>query len=571
MSSEPSYPPFRLAFPERSEWIFSRVLEHRARTGPDRLFLQFMDNPPLNYGEVDRRVNRLAHGLLSVGVSRGDRVLIMLPNCLEFMLAWWAANRIGAIEVSVNTAYKGYFLEHLVNNSGGRIMVVAREFLDRLQASEEKLPHLETLVVYSGESRAPADVPTFRRFRLLAFEELPRQREDPPGVVLAHRDLCAIMYTSGTTGPSKGVMMPNAQCHLFAESVLNLTRLTQEDVYFVTTPLYHGNAPLMQVYPPMLVGARAVIWPWFSASEWVSQVRRVGATVTNLLGVMMDFIFRQAPRRDDTNHHLRLVLGQPAPAAIAEEFKKRFGLERILEYYGMTEISIVTMMPYDEFAPGSCGKVVSDWFDLRIADPETDEELPPGEVGELLVRPKEPWAFNQGYWDMPEKSLEALRNVWYHTGDGLKRDAEGYYYFVDRMRDVIRRRAVNISSFDVEAVIGEHPAVLECAVVAVPSEFAGGEDEIKACLVLSEGAELVPEEFVAWCEEKLPYFAVPRYVEILSALPKTPSNKVQKYLLRQTAVTATIWDRVGAGYQLKEEVRKAEVKRQRKKEAQDAV
>lgn len=229
------------------------------------------------------------------------------------------------------------------------------------------------------------------------------------------------------------------------------------------------------------------------------------------------------------------------------------------------------MMPDDEFRPGSCGKALSEWFDLRIADPETDEELPPGQAGELLVRPKAPWVFSQGYWGMPETSLEALRNVWYHTGDGLKRDEDGYYYFVDRMRDVIRRRAVNISSFDVEAVIGEHPAVRECAAVAVPSEFAGGEDEVKVCLVLHEGAAFQPEDFLAWCEEKLPYFAVPRYVEMLAELPKTPSNKVQKYLLRQAAITAETWDRVKAGYQLEEEARKAAEKRQRRREARDGI
>jgi crotonobetaine/carnitine-CoA ligase len=565
------YPALSLTLPDRREWIFSRVLGHRARTHRDRPFLQFMEEPPLTYAEVDRLVNRLAHGLLGLGVERGDRVLVMLPNSIEFMVTWWALNRIGAIEVSVSTAYKGYFLEHLVNNSGGRIMVVAGDLLDRLQASEEKLPHLETLLISSAKDDPRPEVPTFKRFTVRALEELYAPREDPPGVALSHRDLCAIMYTSGTTGPSKGVMMPNAQCHLFAECVVNLTRLTDADAYFVATPLYHGNAPLMQVYPALLVGARAVIWPRFSASEWVTQIRRVGATVTNLLGVMMDFVHRQPPREDDRCHRLRVVLGQPAPAAIVEDFKRRFGPERILEYYGMTEIGVVTMMPYDEFRAGSCGKVVSEWFDLKIVDPETDEELPPGEAGDLLVRPREPWIFNQGYWAMPERSLAALRNVWYHTGDGLKRDGDGYYYFVDRMRDVIRRRAVNISSYDIETVVGDHPAVLEGAVVAVPSEFAGGEDEIKVCLVLREGAGLVPEAFMAWCEERLPYFAVPRYVEVLSELPKTPSNKVQKYLLRQAGVTGATWDRVKAGWELGEEVKKAEARRRRQREARDGI
>lgn len=562
------YPPLTLTCPDPGAWIFSGVLESRAMTLGDRPFLQFMEEPPLSYAEVNRRVNRLAHGLQALAVGRGDRVLVMLPNCMDFLLTWWAVNRLGAIEVSVNPAYKGYFLEHLVNNSGGKIMVVARDLLDRVAASEEKLTALERLVVW-GEPDRP--FPPFKRLRTHRFEELFTTREDPAAFRSSHRDLCAITYTSGTTGPSKGVMMTNAQCHLAAESAVNLTRLTKDDVYFVTSPLHHANALIMQVYPAMLVGARAVIQPRFSASEWVGQIRRVGATVTNLLGVMMDFVFRQPPREDDRQHRLRLVLGQPAPAAIVEAFRERFGLERVLEYYGMTEIGIVTLMPYDGFRTGSCGKAVADWFDLRIADPETDEELPPNEVGELLVRPKSPWVFSQGYWGMPEKSLEVLRNVWYHTGDALKRDMEGYYYFVDRMRDVIRRRAVNISSFDVETVITDHPAVLECAVVAVASEFAGGEDEIKACLVLHEGAELVPQEFVAWCEDRLPYFAVPRYVEVMPELPRTPSNKVQKHLMRQMGITGETWDRIKAGHRLKEEIRKMEHAHRGRPESRDAA
>lgn len=553
------FPPLALAFPDRRDWIFSGVLAHRARTHGDRPFLQPLDGDALTYAETDRAVNRLAHGLRAVGVARGDRVLLMLPNVVDFMLVWWAVNRLGAIEVSVNSAYKGYFLEHLVNNSGGRVMIVADVFCDRLRASEERLPGLETLVVHGGDA-APGG---FTRLRTLPFAALDSGDERPPGEELSHRDLCAIMYTSGTTGPSKGVMLPNAHCHLFAEATANLTRLTGDDTYFVATPLYHGNAPIMQVYPAMLAAGRAVIVPRFSASEWVDQIRRSGATVTNLLGVMMEFVFRQPERPGDGTHRLRVVLGQPAPAAIVEEFKKRFAVPKVLEYYGMTEIGVVTMMPWDAVRPGSCGQAVADWFDLRIADPETDEELPPGEVGELLVRPKAPFAFNQGYWDMPDKTLEALRNVWYHTGDGLKCDADGYYYFVDRMRDVIRRRAINISSYDVERVASDHPDVRECAAVAVPSELPGGEDEIKLCLVLRESATLVPEAFLAWCEDRMPYFAVPRYLEVRRDLPRTPNDKVQKYLLRETG-TAAVWDRVQAGYQLAEEVRKADARRRRR-------
>jgi crotonobetaine/carnitine-CoA ligase len=551
-----TFPPLDLAVPDRRDWIVSRVLAERARTHGDRAFVQLLDQPALTYAEVDRRVNALAHGLTALGVSRGDRALLMLPNSLEFLLVWWALNRLGAIEVPINHAYKGYFLEHVVNNSGARVIVIARDLVARLQASEAQVPGLETAVVHGGDDPLPA----FTRLRAIPFTELDTGRDDPPGVELSPRDLLAIMYTSGTTGPSKGVMMPNAHCHLFAELTANLTRLTGDDVYFVATPLYHGNAPMMQVYPAMLRGGRAVICPRFSASEWVDQIRRSGATVTNLLGVMMEFIFRQPEQPGDRDHRLRVVLGQPAPAAIVEDFTRRFGIPRVLEYYGMTEIGIVTMMPWDDVRPGSCGVAVSEWFDLEIVDPETDEPRGPGEVGELLVRPKAPWLFNQGYWRMPDTTLEALRNVWYHTGDGLKRDADGYFSFVDRMRDVIRRRAVNISSYDVERVVADHPDVAECAAVAVPSGLPGGEDEIKLCLVLRAGATLDPEAFLAWCEDRMPYFAVPRYLELLPALPRTPNDKVQKYRLRETGVAAA-WDRVKAGYRLAEEIRKARARR----------
>ncbi len=558
------FPPLHFAFPDQRDWIFPRVLAERARTHGDRPFIGMLGEPALTYAEADRHVNRLAHGLARLGVGRGDRVLIMLPNCVEFMLLWWAVNRLGAIEVSVNNAYKGYFLEHLVANSGGRIIVAAAEFLEHLAAAEARCPALETVVVRDEPGEGPAPRPSFARLRTLDLAALPADRDDPPEVEVTPRDLCAIMYTSGTTGPSKGVMLPHAHCTLFAEATANLTRLTEADAYFVATPLYHGNAPIMQVYPSLLRGGRAILCRRFSASEWVEQIRSSGATVTNLLGVMMDFVYRQPPRAGDRDHRLRLVLGQPAPAAIVEDFTRRFGLERVLEYYGMTEIGVVTMMPWDAVRPGSCGVAVSEWYELRVADPETDEPVPTGQVGELLVRPRAPWAFSQGYWQMPEKTVEAMRNLWYHTGDGLKQDEDGYYYFVDRMRDVIRRRAVNISSYDIECVIADHPDVVECAAVAVPSEFVGGEDEIKLSVVLRDGARLQPEAFLGWCEERLPHFAVPRFLEALPSLPRTPSNKIQKYLLRQQAAGAAVWDRVAAGYRLKEEIRKQEARARRR-------
>ncbi|GIX47406.1 MAG: hypothetical protein KatS3mg131_1617 [Candidatus Tectimicrobiota bacterium] len=234
-----------------------------------------------------------------------------------------------------------------------------------------------------------------------------------------------------------------------------------------------------------------------------------------------------------------------------EAFQRRFKT-KLLEAYGMTEINIPTYMPYDEgLRPRSCGKLLEEWFEMRIVDPETDEPLPPHTVGEIVVRPKEPWCFMAGYNAMPEKTVEAWRNLWFHTGDAGMYDEEGYFYFVDRLKDCIRRRGENISSFEVEQVLNRHEAVAESAVVAVKSEFAGGEDEVKACIVLKPSYRLTPEALLDYCQERMPYFAVPRYVEFVDALPKTPTEKIQKHKLREAGITPATWDREKAGYRLR--------------------
>ena len=229
-------------------------------------------------------------------------------------------------------------------------------------------------------------------------------------------------------------------------------------------------------------------------------------------------------------------------------FQQRFNT-RLLELYGMTECNIPTYMPYDGgLRDHSCGKVLDEWFEMAIVDPDTDEELPPDTVGEMVVRPKEPWTFMAGYHAMPEKTVEAWRNFWFHTGDAGWRDAEGYFYFIDRMKDCIRRRGENISSYEIEQVLNDHPAVAESAAVAVKSSFAGGEDEVKACVLLRPGMQLQPENLLDYCQERMPYFAVPRYVEFISDMPKTPTEKLRKHVLREAGVTPATWDREAAGY-----------------------
>ena len=315
----------------------------------------------------------------------------------------------------------------------------------------------------------------------------------------------------------------------------------------VTTPLFHGNAQFLAAYPALVAGARFVLYSHFSASRWIDQIRQCGATVTNFLGVMMDFVWKQPPRPDDADNHLRCIFAAPTAYSILDEFKARFGVEAFVEVFGLTETSMPILSPYGEDRPpGAAGLAAADWFDVRLVDPDTDEEVPVGELGELAIRTKVPWTCSMGYYNMADKTAEAWRNLWFHTGDGLRRDAEGWYYFVDRLKDALRRRGENISSYEVEQALLSHPQITECAVVAVKADIEAGEDEVMAWLVTSGPIDM--DELWAWADTRMPAFTVPRFIEIVDELPKTPSERVQKVKLRERGISPTTHDRTKQGH-----------------------
>ncbi|MCO5129036.1 MAG: AMP-binding protein [Xanthobacteraceae bacterium] len=288
----------------------------------------------------------------------------------------------------------------------------------------------------------------------------------------------------------------------------------------------------------------------FKADRWLDRVREAGATVTVSHGPLLEMIHAQEPRPDDADNPLTRIGTAPFPKHIAAAFEQRFGLKG-RESWGMTEVGIPCSHPLDEpLRPGSCGKVLSDWFEVRVVDPDTDEERKPGEVGEIVVRSKQPWMLMQGYFGRPDATVESWRNLWFHSGDSGYVDEEGWFYFVDRMKDRIRRRAENISSYDIEVAAQRFEGVLECAAVGVPSEFAGDHD-VKLSLVTVPGARVQPEALIAFLAKALPHHMVPRYVEILETLPRTPTFKIQKSVLRQTGVTPQTWDRKAAGIVLR--------------------
>lgn len=556
-------PRFEPHFPG-PQWTLPAVLEHRAVHDAERPFLRWDDGMDfLSFDAVNRRVNRLAHGLARLGVKPGDAVAIFAPNSLDYVYTWFALNKLAAAEVPINIAYKGGFLQHQVNISGALMIVVDIELIDAVADVIAQLPKLRRVLLWSRSGALPSPLPKIGHCEVSALADAYSDDDSNPGVPVRPQDIAAIIFTSGTTGLSKGVLMPHAQCYLFSENGVQVTGLGRDDCYATAFPLFHANAQVLTIYPCLIAGARCVMYERFSATSWVERLHSSGATVINSIGVMLPFVYAQPPTPRDATHNLRRILAAPVPDGIVDEFKKRFNVEHITTGFGQTEICLPFISPlqHNHVRPaGAAGLLVEQFFEVRIVDPETDEEVAPGQIGELIVRHRLPWTINAGYVGMPQQTAAAWRNLWFHTGDALRRDAQGWFYFVDRFKDALRRRGENISSFEVEAPIRKHPAVADVAVIAVPAE-SGGEDEIKACVVLKDGQAIAAAELIAWCEPRLPYFAVPRYIEFMDSFPRTPSEKIQKNLLRDAGITPQTWDRVAAGVQLRDEIRRNEQRR----------
>jgi crotonobetaine/carnitine-CoA ligase len=538
-----TYTDLHPTFANRSDWTLATVLRHQAAQRPDATFLVTPEEGRRwSYAQTLAEAESVCGALYAAGAQAGDRVVIMAANSSQFVRSWLATAVGGLVEVPINTAYEGEFLRHQVVTVAPRWAVIDDVQAARFVAIAEHARGIAKFwVIDTGGQAAAVELLRSHGWAADPWESL----EGCPRLALpapAPQSLASIFFTSGTTGPSKGVAMPHAQMYFFADEVVSLTRLTSADTYLTVTPLFHGNAQFMAAYPALVAGARLVVRPKFSASRWIDQIRQDGVTVTNFIGVMMDFTWKQPPRPDDADNPLRCVFSAPTASSIVNAFRGRFGIEAFVEVFGLTETSAPILSPYGEPRPdGAAGLRASDWFDIRLVDPETDEEVAVGEVGELVVRPKHPWTASMGYYGMPEKTVEAWRNLWFHTGDALRRDADGWFYFVDRYKDALRRRGENISSYEVEQAILAHDAVVECAVVAVAAEVEAGEDEVMAVVVASRPVD--GEEIWRWCEGRIPAFAIPRFLRFVDELPKTPSQKVRKSVLRDEGVTGLTYDR----------------------------
>lgn len=523
--------------PAPDQCIQRYMLERWAKAQPDKVFAIFQDGETWTYADALSEAITTANALEALGVKQGERVLCWLPNSADCLRAWFGLNMLGAVFVPINLAYRGNLLRHAVKLSEARLGLIHADLHQRL--GEVDLGRLEEIVVLGG---AGQEVAGLRVHQASAFKSTDT---NPPALEreIAPWDMQSIIFTSGTTGPSKGVMSSYMHLYSMAKAA---PFLRSDERYMVNLPMFHSGG-VMPVTAMLIHGGSIVMVDAFDTNTFWDTIRTREITTVILLGVMGGFLLKRPPSPDDRNHTLRTCTYVPLNDT-APQFHERFGTE-VHTHFNMTEISMPIVSDPNPTALGSAGKARKG-VEVRIVD-ENDCEVPVGAVGELIVRTEAPWALNHGYAANPEATAAAWRNGWFHTGDGFRKDAEGNFYFVDRLKDAIRRRGENISSFEVESEILSHPAVREAAAVAVKSEIA--EDEVMAVVALKDGAEFDPADLIEFLRPRMAHFMIPRYVRVVDGLPRTPTAKIEKVRLREAGITDDTWDRDKAGITIKRE------------------
>lgn len=507
------------------------IVQARAERTPDTRFVVFEGSSP-TYAEQLERAERAAAGLAAAGVTAGTKVALMLPNCLEFLDLWFGSALLGAVLVPLNTGLKGEGLRYIATHSDADVAVVDAPLVDTFQAAVPADDGPSRRFV-RGDLDAPAGWAPVGDLLHGGADRVPRAAVAPGA-------LASVLYTSGTTGLPKGVMnCHNAYGVAAHEFTRNYVRVRADDVFYTSLPLFHVNAQMLTTVGSLVSGRPMVLAPRFSASRFFDDVCAHGATVFNYIGAMLTMLFKQPERDEDGDHRVRLAVGGAAPTELWPAFEQRFGLE-ILEIYGLTETATFCIgSPPDAIRVGKLGQPVS-WSHVQVQRADGTEAAP-GEAGEIMIRAKQPDTLFRGYYKNDDATAKAMASGWFASGDRGRRDGDGYFVFIDRMKDAIRRRGENISSYEVERAVSSHPAVAESAAVGVPADL--GEEEVMAVVVPQEGAHLDPADLVAFCEERIATFMVPRYVLVRDELPKTATQRVQKFVLRAAGV-AGAWDRL---------------------------
>lgn len=533
----------------RKQETVVQAFAHAVATVPDELFLN-VGGETFTYAETDRAATRFANVFAGLGVRKGDRVVTLMETNVDVVPLWLGINRLGAIWVPINTAYRHEFLRHQIVDAGAGLLICDAEYLERFVEIADMLPEAR-LILCRGEGPFPACA-----IPIAALDRHRGEDDTPIAVDVEPGDLSCLIYTSGTTGASKGCMISHA--YLCNQGRQHRQALPQQrdEIGWTCLPMFH-TAGITHVLAALLDGFGAAIWPRFSVSSFWDDIEQSGASHALLMATIFGLVANapDTPAMKRCFGQLRIICGVPIPPEIARIWQERFGVGYCMSYaYGQTEANRISSLTYGDPIPlpGSAGRP-TDAFEVRIFD-DAGYAVPDGTVGEIVIRPRRPGVMFDGYWNRPEETVKAWRNLWMHTGD-LGRMEDGCLFFVDRKKDYLRSRGENISSFEIERTFQSHPAVKENAVHAVGPRSA--EDEIKVTVVLMEDARLDARELCVWAIERLPHFAVPRYIEFRTELPKNPTGRVLKYQLRDEGVTQATWDRESAGIVVRKRPAKA--------------
>ncbi|MBA3055312.1 MAG: ATP-dependent acyl-CoA ligase [Sphingomonadales bacterium] len=514
------------------------ILADKAARNGDRTFLTFLpDGRTFTYADLDTITNRYANGLKALGIGRGAHVAVWMANSPEMIFSIFALGKLGAVAVPLNTAVRGQLLTYYLTHADISAIIADADLIDRLPECAADLPDVRHLIVH-GEFADAAPLPGAETSSLAAAAA---GSPEAPGVAVKASDLAYLMFTSGTTGPSKANMLAQSTAWSWGMSTSNSYGYRSDDRTHICLPLFHAAAMQCQTYATIMADAQVCLTTKFSLSNYWDEVRQSGATIIALLGSMANWVWNQPPAAGDRDNDVRICNVTPMPR-FGRAMEERFGL-RVASSYSLTDYAMSTIFtPHDPVSKfGSAGRPRGG-MEVRVVG-EDDQPLPPGEVGEIALRSENPGGTSLGYYKRPEATLEAWRNLWFHTGDRGYLDDDGYLWFVDRKKDAIRRRGENISAYEVEQIIDGHDAVVQCAVYAAPSD---AEDEVAVSVVLKEGFELSPQEIVEHCARNMAHYMVPRYVEFRAELPVNPSLKVEKFKLREHVAKnlGDFWDRL---------------------------
>ncbi len=528
---------------QHSDRVMSSILDDKAKMLGEKVFVRHKEER-VTYEELSQGSNKIANFFMNeLGVVKEDKVVVILPNCVDFFYAQFGISKSGAVMVPINVLAKLDLLTHFLNNSEAQIVVIDEQFMPLLESIDETIPTVKTLIVRTPHFNRNKF--NFKReFNIIPFQELFNSPSTPAKFLADWYDPVDIFYTSGTTGVSKGVVLSHNHHYTFGLSIAEYARLGPQDIMYICLPLYHGMGSYMSIMPMLLCEGSIALGDRFSASGWLSEIRGYGATVMWAVYTMAPILMKQPERTDDAVNPLRIYLFSGMPPAIIEPFERRFGVKTV-EQYGATEAADLSHSPWEERRPGAIGPINSAHYDIKIVN-EYDEEVPVGEVGECVSRCKYPYTQMTEYYKMPGETVKAFRNRWLHSGDNCRLDKDGWLYFVGRGKDTIRRRGENISCYEMETILSACEGILGCASIPLPSQL--GEDDIKVVISAREGYTLEFSKIMKFCEEKMPKFMIPRYIELVAEIPKLPNEKLDKERLKKAGLTPDTWDAEAGAY-----------------------